>query len=540
MRIEHNLSSIYPSVEEIPAEYLSGLPMDSPYYLVDGELLRWKGETEPVLSAVMASENGLLAPLHLGSCPVLNEDVAMDAAKAAVEAYGHGLGEWPAMTQEERIRHMERFLERMAAVGDEVVRLMTLEICKPVRQARGEFDRTVQYVRDTIDTLREMDRHDSRTFEGEGILAGVRRAPLGPVLCMGPYNFPFNETFATLIPALLMGNTAVVKLPKIGRLLFSPILKALRDCFPRGVVNVITGNTELVHPILKSGYADVFAFIGSSGAANSLWQLHPRPGRLRCVFGLDAKNQAVVLEDADMDVAAAEILSGSLSFSGQRCTAIKTVFVHRSRADDLLERLKQGVDALRVGMPFDPDVDITPMPEPGRAEYLRTLVDDAVSKGARIVNPGGGSVFENLVHPAILYPVDSSMRVYHEEQFGPVVPVVPFDDARTPVEYQAHSDFGQQVSLFGQDPVRLGRLVDAMSAQVCRVNLNSQCQRGPDTLPFGGRKDSAVGTLSVRDGIRAFSMRTVVAARNTDDNRTLLCGLQERQASSFLNTDHLK
>lgn len=540
MRIEQNLHSTYPSLGEIPVEYLSGLPKDCPFYLVDGELLRWQGETEPVHSAMMASENGLLAPLHLGSCPVLDENAAMRAAKAAVDAYGRGLGEWPAMTQGERIRHLECFLERMAAVGDEIVRLMTLEICKPVRQARGEFDRTVQYVRDTIDALREMDGEDSRRFEGDDILARVRRAPLGPVLCMGPYNFPFNETFATLIPALLMGNTAVVKLPKIGRLLFSPILEALRDCFPRGVVNVITGNTELVHPILKSGCVDVFAFIGSSGAANALRELHPRPGRLRCVFGLDAKNQAVVLQDADMDVAAPEILSGSLSFSGQRCTAIKTVFVHQSRADELLERLNEGVGKLKIGMPFDPDVDITPMPEPGRAEYLRDLVDDAVSKGARVINADGGSVLGSLVHPAILYPVDSSMRVYHEEQFGPVVPVVPFDDDRTPVEYQAQSDFGQQVSLFGQNPDRLGRLVDAMSAQVCRVNLNSQCQRGPDTLPFGGRKDSAIGTLSVKDGIRAFSMRTVVASKNTDNNRALLSALQKGQTSSFLNAEHLK
>ncbi|GAB7024036.1 aldehyde dehydrogenase family protein [Salidesulfovibrio brasiliensis] len=538
MSVEQKLLFAFPERADLPEEYASAIPREYPYYLADGELIEWDGPMEDVYSSMEVRENGESSPLFLGRCPVLDDKAAMRAATAASRAYADGQGQWPRMPMNERIAHLEAFATRMAEVRDEVVRLMTLEICKPRQQVEAEYDRTVEYIGDTVDALREA---GGREFSAEqGIFAHVRRAPLGPVLCMGPYNFPYNETFATLIPALVMGNTAVVKLPRIGRLLFTPVIKALRDCFPKGVVNVITGDTHLVHPILESGLMNVFAFIGSSRAANALRGLHPQPHRLRCIFGLDAKNQAVVLPCADMDLAAREILTGSLGFGGQRCTAVKIVFVHRSRADELLDRLKDGIEGLRVGMPFEEGVDITPMPEPGKVDYLKGLVDDALANGARVVNPEGGAFARSLFHPALLYPVTQDMRVYREEQFGPVVPVVPYDDETEPVQYQIHSNFGQQASIFGQDPEAVGRLIDALAPQVCRLNINSKCQRGPDTLPFSGRKDSAEGTLSVRDALRAFSMRSVVAAKDTAANRDILERMIRDGGSCLLNTDHLR
>lgn len=534
MRPEEKLLSAFPVSEDVPGEYFETVPREYPFYLVDGELLRWEGEMEDVYSAVLTCRDDGLLPLFLGRCPLLDEQTVMQAVQAASNAYDNGLGAWPTMPLSERVRHLEAFGERMRDVREDAVRLMTLEICKPRRQAEMEFDRTVDYISDTLDALREMERESGELRREQGILARVRRAPLGPVLCMGPYNFPFNEMFATLVPALVMGNTAVVKLPRLGKLLLTPIIEALRDCFPKGVVNVIMGETETVEPILRSGLIKVFAFIGSSRVANELRQLHPQPNRLRCIFGLDAKNQALVLESADMDQAAREVLVGSLGFSGQRCTAVKIVFVHESRADELVARLDEGIAGLKAGMPFDENVDITPMPQPGKVEYLNALVEDAVSKGARIVNKGGGTFCRTLFHPTLLYPVTPEMRIYHEEQFGPIVPVVPFAEERTPVDYQVQSNFGQQVSIFGQDPEQVGRYVDVMVNLVSRVNLNCKCQRGPDTLPFGGRKDSAEGTLSVRDALRSFSTRAVVAGRDSTTDKELFSSLDGTHFSAFL------
>jgi len=172
-------------------------------------------------------------------------------------------------------------------------------------------------------------------------------------------------------------------------------------------------------------------------------------------------------------------------------------------------------------------------------EYLNGLVADAEALGARVANQGGGASCDSLFYPAVLAPVSREMRVYEEEQFGPVIPVAPFDDIGAPMEYVERSHYGQQVSIFGQDSDEVARLIDSLVNQVCRVNLNSQCQRGPDTFPFTGRKDSAEGTLSVSDALRAFSIRTVVATKGSAQNKDLLSTIVRERKSAFLSTDFL-
>ena len=131
------------------------------------------------------------------------------------------------------------------------------------------------------------------------------------------------------------------------------------------------------------------------------------------------------------------------------------------------------------------------------------------------------------------------MKLYDVEQFGPVVPIVTFSDLEEPVRYMEESDYGQQASLFGSDPKTMAGLIDQLVNQVCRVNLNCACQRGPDVYPFTGRKDSAEGTLSVTDALRVFSIRTFVAAKDQPANKELLRAILRGRESKFLSTDFL-
>ena len=131
------------------------------------------------------------------------------------------------------------------------------------------------------------------------------------------------------------------------------------------------------------------------------------------------------------------------------------------------------------------------------------------------------------------------MRIYREEQFGPVIPVLQFNDIQEPIDYMIHSVYGQQVSIFGNDPDQMAQLIDPLVNQVCRVNINSQCQRGPDIFPFTGRKDSAVSTLSVSDALRAFSIRTLVAARESEENREIIRQIVHERLSKFLSSDFI-
>jgi len=534
------LDSLFPSAENIPETWRLGAPLEQRDYLVNGELRRWDGPLATVRSPVWLKEGADERQVVLGSAPLLDADTALAALDAAVQAYDKGRGAWPNMRVAERIQHVETFLARMREQRQAVVKLLMWEIGKNLKDSEKEFDRTCDYIVDTINALKDLDRRSSRFELEQGTLGQIRRAPLGVALCMGPYNYPLNETFTTLIPALIMGNTVVFKPAKFGVLLIRPLLEAFRDSFPPGVINVIYGRgRETVSALMASGNVDVFAFIGTHKAASDLKKLHPRPHRLRAALGLDAKNPGIVLPQVDLDNAVEEAVTGALSFNGQRCTALKILFVHEDVVDAFLDKFQRKLAALKPGMPWEPGVALTPLPEPGKVDYLDGLVADATAKGARVLNEGGGQSRGSFFYPALLYPVNHEMRVYHEEQFGPLVPVVPYRDLQTVIDYVLDSDYGQQLSLFGNDPATIGSLVDIFANQVGRININAQCQRGPDTYPFNGRKNSAEGTLSVHDALRVFSIRTLVATRFQEANKALISEIIRNRQSSFLTTDYI-
>ena len=534
------LDSLFPTADSIPETWRLGGPLEQREYLVNGQLRRWEGPLATVRSPVWLKQGDEEQQVILGSAPLLDADTALTALDAAVQAYDKGRGAWPNMRVAERIQHVETFLARMREQRQAVVKLLMWEIGKNLKDSEKEFDRTCDYIVDTINALKDLDRRSSRFELEQGTLGQIRRAPLGVALCMGPYNYPLNETFTTLIPALIMGNTVVFKPAKFGVLLIRPLLEAFRDSFPPGVINVIYGRgRETVSALMASGKVDVFAFIGTHKAASDLKKLHPRPHRLRAALGLDAKNPGIVLPQVDLDNAVEEAVTGALSFNGQRCTALKILFVHEDVVEAFLDKFQRKLAALKTGMPWEPGVALTPLPEPGKVDYLDGLVADARAKGAQVLNEGGGHSRGSFFFPALLYPVNHSMRVYHEEQFGPLVPVVPYRDLQTVIDYVLDSDYGQQLSLFGNDPQTIGSLVDIFANQVGRININAQCQRGPDTYPFNGRKNSAEGTLSVDDALRVFSIRTLVATRFQDANKELISDIIRNRQSSFLTTDYI-
>lgn len=540
MGIKEKISTIFPKSGEIPPDLKKGLPFTQDGYLCAGALHRWQGPMQDVSSPIWVREAGAPAPLPIGSYPLLTETEALRALDAAVAAYDHGRGQWPTMSVAERIHHMEQFVFRMLEQKEMVIRLLMWEVGKSLQDSTKEFDRTITYIHATLAALKDLDRASSRFTIEDGIIGQIRRAPMGVVLCMGPFNYPLNETFTTLIPALVMGNTTILKPPKHGALLYAPLLEAFCDSFPPGVVNIIYGEgRKMIPPLMGSGKINVLGLIGTSKTANALKKLHPKPNRLRCVLGLEAKNPAIILDDADLDLAVKECLLGSLSFNGQRCTALKILFVQDTVAEAFLERMAAAIDGISFGMPWQPGVMVTPVAEKGKTDYLKALVDDALASGARVVNDGGGTINGSFFYPALVYPVNKQMRVYHEEQFGPVIPVLPFTDIKEPVQYIIDSSYGQQASIFGSDPDRIAQLIDPLVNQVCRLNINCQCQRGPDTFPFTGRKDSAEGTLSVSDALRVFSIRTLVAAKQNELNKQIITGIVRDHKSKFLATDFI-
>mgnify|MGYP000869549106 FL=1 len=524
--------------KNIPETYKIDSLVKQKTYLVDGKIKEWTGKMTDVYSTISSTED--YKPTLLGSVPELTKTEALEALDAASNAYNNGQGQWPTMKVGDRIACMETFAEQMKTKRDTVVKYLMWEIGKNLADSEKEFDRTVDYIYDTIDDYKQLDRNSAKFQKHSGVYAHVRRGPIGVVLCLGPYNYPLNETFALLIPALIMGNTTVFKPAKLGVLLLSPLLEAFQNSFPKGVVNVLYGRGRvLATPIMETGKIDVLALIGHSSSANALQNSHPKGNRLRSVLGLEAKNPGIVLPDADLDLAINECIAGTLSFNGQRCTALKILYVHESISEEFNKRFCEKVDALQFGNPWEDGAKLTPLPEPNKPAYIQGLIEDAQSKGAKILNSKGGQLSDNYIFPAVLYPVTKDMEVYTEEQFGPVIPIITFTDVQQVLDDMAESNYGQQVSVFGENEDTLAPLFDVLVNLVCRVNLNSSCQRGPDVFPFTGRKDSAFSTLSVRDALRSFSIRTFVATKENEANKAILKALLESSKSNFVSTEYL-
>ncbi|WP_348825445.1 NADP-dependent glyceraldehyde-3-phosphate dehydrogenase [Flavobacterium aestuarii] len=522
----------------IPQEFQITSLLNQDTYLVNGELKKWTGKTTPVYSTISSTEK--YEPTLLGSIPFMGEAEALEVAASAEAAFNNGQGLWPTMKVVDRIKCMEKFVAKMKETRAEVVKLLMWEIGKTLGDSEKEFDRTVEYIQDTIESYKELNSRSAYFSKVQGINAMVRRGPIGVVLCLGPYNYPLNETFTLLIPALIMGNPVIFKPAKHGVLLISPLLEAFKSSFPKGVISIVYGRgREIASPIMKSGKVDILALIGNSKSAIALQDQHPNKNRLRLVLGLEAKNPAIILPDADLDLAIQECIAGTLSFNGQRCTALKIIYVHENVAAEFNKRFAEKVDALKFGNPWEKGVSLTPLPETEKPAYIQELIDDATAKGAKVINAKGGEHSDNFIFPAILFPINKEMRVYHEEQFGPVIPVLTFKDIQEPLNDMAESNYGQQVSLFGKNIKTIAPLIDTLVNLVCRVNLNSSCQRGPDVFPFTGRKDSAFGTLSIHDALRSFSIRTFVASKDNAYNNEILQELLNSKESNFINTDYI-
>ena len=180
-------------------------------FRINGTLRQWKGTLNPVASPVYIKTGTNLSQKIIGSTPLLTKYEALEALDAAVAAYDLGHGAWPTMSVAKRIEHVEKFLVAMRTKRAEVVKLLMWEIGKSLKDSEKEFDRTCDYIVDTIKALKDQDKRAANLIEEQGFMAQIRRVPLGVALCMGPFNYPLNETFTTLIPALIMGNTVVFK-----------------------------------------------------------------------------------------------------------------------------------------------------------------------------------------------------------------------------------------------------------------------------------------------------------------------------------------
>ena len=509
----------------------------------------------------------------IGQMPQFTSQQSLVTLQSAIAAWDGGSGTWPQLTLNQRIKAVQTFIHHLQSKRSEIVTALMYEIGKNKVDAESEFDRTIQFIKQVIEYI-QSNTHSEFGSDWDASNGSTRlfmkRAAIGIILCLGPYNYPLNETYATLIPALLMGNIILLKIPTTGGLSHLLTMEAFHKSFPPGTINFISGKGRVtMPPLMKSGRVDALAFIGASSAADRLIKDHPEPHRLKVFLQLEAKNMGVYMpnlfddnegtgEQVDWDSIMKETIAGTLSYNGQRCTALKLLFVPKDKSERFASMLAERVENLHVGLPWEKKKNpkdgtitypqITPLPNRDRVEYMQALIQDAVSKGARVMNKNGGMIIGNqdestLMVPAILYPVTPNCRLYTEEQFGPIIPIAPYDSLAEVITYAKDGKYGQQVSIFtststsdhshhSDESKIVADLIDRFSTVFGKININSQCGRSPDTAPFSGRRSSAMGVMSVSHALSEFSVPTLVSYKDAGMTRNVIEGVEVH--SNFL------
>jgi len=422
-------------------------------------------------------------------------DAASSDVEAAVDAALMGHRSMEAIDGSVRIDLFERARSLLLERKDDFVRILTAEAGKPPKDAEGEVNATAERLRLVM--------HESREVFGEfipgewakdakGRVAIVSRVPVGVIAAICPFNYPLFIAAGKAIPALLTGNAVVLKPASdtpLSMLLFARILEEAG--VPPGAFNVVTGRGGIVGGSLASNEkVAMVSFTGSTQVGEAIVKV---AGIKKLHLELGGKGMAIVLEDADVNLAAEKCLEGSLKNAGQRCDAISAILVVDPVADAFVDRLAQEMEAWKVGDPRTAAVRVGPLINRGAAARVRRLIDDAVGRGATLVR--GGASNGCYVEPALLDRVPITAAIAFEETFGPVATVIRIRDEEEAVQISRMSRYGLDSCVFTNDYRRVWDI--ARRLRVGELTVNDAPRHGVGFFPFGGSKASGIG----REGI---------------------------------------
>jgi alpha-ketoglutaric semialdehyde dehydrogenase len=428
--------------------------------------------------------------------------LARDAVRAAA---GASPG-WCAAGAPARGAVLRTAAELLDQRADDIGRDLTREegktFAEAVREVRLSADILRYYAAQTLDP-------DGETYPSRqpGVLLFTRRRPLGVVAVITPWNFPISIPAWKIAPALAFGNTVVWKPADIVPLTAVHLTRALADAgLPEGVLNLVLGRGRDVGDVL-TGHPEVEAvsFTGSTGIGRHIQTRAAAAGK-RLQLELGGKNPAIVLADADVAQAVAQVATGAFSGTGQKCTATSRVIVERAVAADVVDGLKAQAGAWRPGDPLHPDTGIGPVSSASQLRTVLEYLDGARQAGARVVT-GGGRASGDLgdgyfVEPTVLCDVEPTHPVAREEIFGPVAVVLPVDSYEEAVAAANDTPFGLSASLFTRDLAKALRFSEESSTGIVKVN---QSTAGTEYhVPFGGTKDSGFGHREQGKAAREF------------------------------------
>ena len=469
-----------PDEFDVTYERVEGIPVFKNY--LDG---KWEYISEG-LREISSPYNGSL----IAKVPKTNSEV-VERALGSADKNRRKIRDVPAI---ERIELFEKAANILRINEDIFVETLISEAGKPRHNAKGEVNATINRL--------EMVAEEARKIFGEYVpgdwsedtmqkMALVIREPIGVVLAISPFNYPLFITSAKVIPALLAGNSVVVKLPSadpVSFILFTRILEMAG--LPSGALNVVTAGGKVIDEFIDDSRIGAITFTGSTEVGRSISN---KAAMKKLHLELGGNGAAIVLEGADLELAAEKVVHGSLNFSGQRCDAISRVIVQDSIAGDFVERVTGIAESKKAGDPSDDETVVGPLIDSEALAHVDELVGDSVQRGAKITT--GGKMDGGIYLPTVIDMVPKDARIMREETFGPVIPIHHVPDVESAIEVANDTNYGLDSCVFTNDIYDAWKV--AKKLEDGEITINDSPSHGVGYFPFGGSKESGIG----REGI---------------------------------------
>jgi succinate-semialdehyde dehydrogenase/glutarate-semialdehyde dehydrogenase len=430
-------------------------------------------------------------------------DAQVEDAFAALAAAADRQADWAAHPPRERGEILRRAYEAIVEQADDLALLMTLEMGKSVAESRAEIIYAAEFLRWFAEEAVRIHGRYMVNTTGKGRILTMRQ-PVGPCVFVTPWNFPTAMGTRKIAPAIAAGCTMVVKPAQQTPLSMLALARVLEESgLPKGVLNVITAKRSgaIIEPLLKDPRTRKLSFTGSTEVGRTLIEQSAEQ-ILRVSMELGGNAPFIVFEDADFEAAVEGGFTAKMRNVGEACTAANRFHVHESLAGDFAQRMAERMEKLKVGRGTEQDVDVGPLIDDKQRSKVAELVEDAVSRGARVLLgghaiDGPGYFFE----PTVLVDVPEDARLLREEIFGPVAPIATFSTEEQALEAANRTEYGLVAFLYTRDLNRAIRVSEAIESGM--VGLNQGIVSNP-AAPFGGVKHSGFGREGGFEGIEEY------------------------------------
>ncbi|MHA2029200.1 MAG: NAD-dependent succinate-semialdehyde dehydrogenase [Candidatus Kariarchaeaceae archaeon] len=407
---------------------------------------------------------------------------------------------WKNTPMDERKMLFRSLAEVLRLRKDEFAKLMVTEMGKPIKQAFAEVEKcawTCEVYADKVDEWLE-----SELVEVDGKEHKVVFQPLGVILSVMPWNFPFWQAFRFAIPSIIVGNTSILKhsnnVPGCALAIADSFTQA---GFPKGVFTTVLADHTQVGEILESDHIQGVSLTGSTWAGALVAEIAGKNLK-KVVLELGGSDPFIVLDDANLDFVIKNAVFGRTQNNGQSCIAAKRFIVQDTIATEFANQFAKAISQLKIGDPMDPEVDIGPMANPGEYKIIKEQIDDAIEQEGIIL--AGGQIPETpgyFVEPTVVTNTNPNMKIVKEEVFGPVAPVIIFSTDEEAIELANNSEFGLGGSIWTANEERAKKI--AMELECGAVFINSIVKSDP-RMPFGGVKKSGIGRELSKYGLKEF------------------------------------